>query len=76
MEGYRNADLVIKGMENAGPNLDTKTLISGLEAINDYTDLFGYHMSFGPQDHSGVEASVLSIVVDGRWTTQGESISY
>jgi len=42
-------------------------VISGaLESIEDYTDMFGYRVSFGPGDHKGVSESVLSVVENGR----------
>jgi len=76
MEGYRNADLVVKALENAGRELTHESLLAGLEAISDYTDLFGYRLSFGPDDHQGVKESALSTVVNGRWQSMGESVSY
>lgn len=75
-EAYRNADLVIKGLENAGRDLTVDSLIAGLEAIHDYEDIFGYRLSFGPDDHKGVSESTLSQIKDGRWHTLAESISY
>lgn len=76
IEGYRNAGLIVKALENAGPDLTHETLVEGMEAISDYTDMFGYRLGFGPDDHKGVEESALSTVVDGRWRTQAESVSY
>jgi len=76
MEGYRNADLVVKALEGAGRELTQDTLIAAMEQISDYTDLFGYRLSFGPQDHKGVKESALSTVVNGRWQTAPESIRY
>jgi branched-chain amino acid transport system substrate-binding protein len=76
MEGYRNADLVVKALQGAGRELTQDTLIAAMEEISDYTDLFGYRLSFGPQDHKGVKESALSTVVNGRWQTAPESISY
>ena len=75
-EAYRNADLVIKGLENAGRDLTVDSLIAGLEAIHDYEDIFGYRLSFGPDDHKGVSESTLSQIKDGRWHTLAESITY
>jgi branched-chain amino acid transport system substrate-binding protein len=75
-EAYRNADLVVKGLENAGRDLTVDSLIAGLEAIRDYEDLFGYTLTFGPDDHKGVSESTLSQIKDGRWHTLAESISY
>ena len=75
-EAYRNADLVVKALENAGRDLTVDSLIAGLEAIHDYEDLFGYRLSFGPDDHKGVSESTLSQVKNGRWHTLAESITY
>jgi branched-chain amino acid transport system substrate-binding protein len=76
MEGYRNADLVVKALENAGPDLDHESLVAGMEAITDYTDIFGYRLSFGPQDHKGVKESARSTVKNRRWQTATESVNY
>lgn len=75
-EAYRNADLVVKGLENAGRDLTVDSLIAGLEAIDDYVDVFGYRLSFGPHNHKGVSESTLSQIRDGRWHTLEESITY
>ena len=75
-EAYRNADLVVKGLENAGRDLTVDSLIAGLEAIEEYEDIFGYHLSFGPDKHKGVSESTLSQIKDGRWHTLAESITY
>ena len=76
MEGYRNAALVVNGLENAGRELTAESLVKGLEAIGETTDLFGHRLSFGPGDHKGVDESALSVVVDGKWVTQAESVTY
>ena len=75
-EAYRNADLVVKALESAGRDLTVDSLIAGLEAIHDYEDIFGYRLSFGPDDHQGVSESTLSQIKDGRWHTLAESITY
>ena len=75
-EAYRNADLLIKGLENAGRDLTVDSLIAGLEGIHEYEDIFGYRVSFGPDKHKGVSESTLSQIKDGRWHTLAESISY
>jgi branched-chain amino acid transport system substrate-binding protein len=76
IEGYRAADLVVQGLENAGQALTHASFIAGMESITDYVDMFGYPVSFGPGDHKGVSQSVLSVVEDGRWKTIAEAISY
>lgn len=76
MEGWRAADLIVKALEGAGRDLTRESFIEAMEGITDYTDVFGYHLSFGPKDHKGVSESVLSVVRDGRWHTVAESVSY
>ncbi len=76
MEGYRAADLTVLALERAGPELTTDGLVKGLESVTDYTDIFGYRVSFGPDKHSGATESVLSQVQNGRWVALEEAISY
>ena len=76
MEGYRAADLIVLALDKAGPDLTREALIRAIESITDYTDIFGYHLSFGPGDHNGVDESILSVVENGRWKTLATTISY
>lgn len=76
LEAYRNADIVVKALELAGRNLTVDSLIAALESIDDYEDIFGYRVSFGPGQHKGVTESALAQIKDGRWHTLKESISY
>ena len=76
MEGYRGADLTVKALEKAGPELTTDALVSALESITEYTDIFGYKVSFGPDKHSGATESVMSQVQNGRWVTLDQAITY
>lgn len=76
LEGYRGADLAVKALENAGPELTVESLLEGVEAITDYTDIFGYKVSFSAEKHSGATESVLSQVQNGRWVVLAQSISY
>ncbi len=76
LEAYRNADIVVEALTRAGPDLTVDSLIAALESIDDYTDIFGYPVSFGPDKHQGVTVSALSQIRDGRWHTMEQSISY
>ena len=76
MEGYRGADLTVLALEKAGLNLTTDSLAKAVESITDYTDIFGYPVSFGPEKHSGATESILSQVQEGRWVTLEQAISY
>ncbi|MDC2964476.1 ABC transporter substrate-binding protein [Gammaproteobacteria bacterium] len=76
MEGYRAADLVVLSLEIAGEDLSLEKFIQAMESITDYQDLFGYKVSFSPEDHNGVSESVLSVVKDGKWETVATGLSY
>ncbi|MBM4205268.1 MAG: branched-chain amino acid ABC transporter substrate-binding protein [Gammaproteobacteria bacterium] len=76
MEGYRAADLMILAMEKAGRNLTTDALVTAIESIADYTDIFGYRIQFGPERHSGAKESVLSQVQNKRWVKLDQAITY
>ena len=76
MEGYRAADLVVLALEKAGADLTVEGVVAALEGIADYTDIFGYQVSFGPEKHSGATQSVLSQVQNGRWVPLAQSIGY
>ncbi len=67
MEGYRNTDLVVEALRRAGRDLTREGLISALESIQDYEDIFGYRVSFSESDHNGVQSSVLTVVENGRF---------
>ncbi len=75
-ETYRNADLIVTALEIAGRDLTVDSFISAMETIDDYEDIFGFRVSFGPDKHKGVSESMLSQVQDGRWRTLEESVSY
>ncbi len=66
----------MKALEVAGRDLAREELFEAIEAMTDNTDLFGHNLSCGPDDHKGVEESVLLQVQNGRRVTLSESISY
>jgi branched-chain amino acid transport system substrate-binding protein len=76
IEGYRNAALLVDALEMAGRDLDAGGLIAALESMAEYEDMFGYRLTYGPDDHKGVDESVLMTVRDGRWVKLAESVSY
>lgn len=76
MEGWRAADLVLRALEIVGRDLTRAGLLAAIESMTDVTDMFGYRLSFAPDDHNGVGHSTLSVVRDGRWVTLAQEISY
>lgn len=75
MEGYRGADLVVSALEIAGRDLTRENFIEALESISDYTDPWGYKLSFSPINHNGLKVTGLSQVHDGRWVLLDETIA-
>jgi branched-chain amino acid transport system substrate-binding protein len=66
--GYTAAQLVIMGLDRAGPNLTTESFIKAMETIKDYHDIFGAPaMSFSATNHHASTESFLAVVHDGRW---------
>ena len=76
MVGYRAADLTVQGLEIAGRELTREKMIAALESLSEYTDIFGNRLTFGPQDHRGVDHSTLSQVQGGRWVKLDTMITY
>ncbi len=75
--GYVGADLALTGVKNAGPNLTTDSLVTGLEAIKGYQDIFnGSPITFGPKIRQGASSSFLAEVKGGRWTRVTQPLGF
>ena len=62
------ADLFIKALEKAGPNLTTETWVKAADALVAPTDIFGSPpMSFTATKRLGSDWSRLSQIQDGKW---------
>ena len=70
MEAYRGADIVAVALERAGRVLNREKFLAALESIDSYEDIFGNTLTFGPDDHVGVDQSKLVRVENGRWVEQ------
>ncbi|WP_204115402.1 ABC transporter substrate-binding protein [Shimia biformata] len=69
MLGYATAELLVKALDAAGPDLTHESFQKGMESLDFQDDLVGNHMTYGPGDHRGAEATYISQVVDGKWKT-------
>jgi branched-chain amino acid transport system substrate-binding protein len=75
--GYVAADLTAQGLINAGRNLTTDSFVGGLEAIKDYSDIFGGpKVTFGPNIRQGASSSFLAVVKGGRWTRVTQPLGF
>ena len=66
--GYTAASMVLIGLDKAGKDLTVDSFIHAMETINDYKDIFGSALSFGPEQHHGSTRSFLTVVKNGRWS--------
>ncbi len=75
--GYVIADLLVRALTAAGPDLTVEKMLAALEAIDHYDDPFGGpSMSLSATKHVASNYLNLYQVVDGKWVTVAEAISY
>ena len=75
--GAAMGELMVKSLENAGPNLTRDSLIDGAEAIRDWCcTLCLTPVNLSPTDHRPFETEVYNRVENGKWVTFGEPVSY
>ena len=75
--GYVFIDLVKTALENVGPEVTVEKFVAELEAIQDYIDPIGGQLvSFGPEDHQGVETLILAKVEDRKWIVSARGLDY
>ncbi|RVT53493.1 ABC transporter substrate-binding protein [Rubrivivax albus] len=66
MEGYVAAKVFVEGLRRAGRAPTRDALVSAIESIQ-RLDLGGFHVGFGPRDHSGSHFVEMSMLTgDGR----------
>jgi branched-chain amino acid transport system substrate-binding protein len=70
-------EMMVKSLENAGPNLTRDSLINGAEAIRDWCcSLCPMPVNMSPTDHRPTEMEVYNKVENGKWVTFGEPVIY
>lgn len=75
--GYVEADLVVRALEEAGPQPTVEKVLAAIENIDRYEDPFGGpSLSFSATKHQGGDFLNLYQVVNGKWTTVEANISY
>lgn len=66
--GYVIADILIKGLVKAGPNLSADSFVKAMDSLAIPPDIFGSpEMTFSSTKRLGSNASRLSQLQDGRW---------
>ena len=67
LEGYAAAKVLVEGLRRAGPKPTRDKVVTGLESIRKF-DLGGLEISYGPDDHTGLDFADLSIIgSDGKF---------
>ncbi|MCW5751427.1 MAG: ABC transporter substrate-binding protein [Alphaproteobacteria bacterium] len=75
--GYTAMDVVVRGLQNAGPNLNVDSFIKGMEQIQAYTDIFGSPpQSYGPNRRVGADSALVMQVRGGRFVAASEPVRY
>ena len=68
-EGFLEAKLLVELLRRAGPTADRAALRRTAEALKDFDLGIGETISFGPDDHQGMERIFYSTVAQGRFVT-------
>ena len=61
LEGFAAAKVLVEGLRRAGPNPSRDKIHAALEGMKKY-DLGGLEVSYGPDDHTGLDFADLSII--------------
>ncbi|WP_170439262.1 ABC transporter substrate-binding protein [Ruegeria arenilitoris] len=67
MLGYAAAEMMVKALEAAGPDLTQESFIAAMETLDYQDELVGNHMTFGPDDHQGADTVYVNVVENGAW---------
>lgn len=67
LEGFINARILVEGLKLAGKNLTREGFIGAIESIRDFTLGPGTVVSFGPDNHQGMERVYFTRFVDGSF---------
>jgi len=71
------AELMVKALENAGPNLTRESLEDGAEAIRDWCcTVCMVPVNLSSTDHRPFEVEVYNRVENGKWVEFGEPINF
>jgi branched-chain amino acid transport system substrate-binding protein len=65
--GISIAQIALEALRRAGRDLTVDSLVSAMESLHEFTDLYGNTYSFGPNQHHGLTKAFLAVVKDGRW---------
>ena len=65
--GVSVAQIALEALKRAGRDLTVDSLVTAMESLSEFRDLYGNTYSFGPNQHHGSTKAFLAVVKDGRW---------
>lgn len=65
--GISVAQIALEALKRAGRDLNVDSLVTAMETLHEFTDIYGNTYSFGPDQHHGSTKAFLTVVKDGRW---------
>jgi branched-chain amino acid transport system substrate-binding protein len=65
--GVITAQIALEALRRAGRDLTVDSLVTAMESLHEFTDLYGNTYSFGPGQHHGSTKAFLAVIKDGRW---------
>jgi len=75
--GQAMAEIMVKGLENAGPNLTRESLVDGLESIRDWCcTACMVPVNMSPTDHRPMEMEFYIRMENGQWIPFGDPVSF
>ncbi len=70
--GRSAAETFVKGLEAAGPDLTAESFQKGMESLSFVDAITGVQVDYGPDDHQGGDAIIISKIDGGNWKVLGE----
>jgi branched-chain amino acid transport system substrate-binding protein len=67
--GRNAAELFVRGLEAAGPDLTHESFQKGMESLEYEDPIAGYNVKLGPGDHQAATEIFISQIKDGNWKT-------
>ncbi|TIH15278.1 hypothetical protein D0S45_11450 [Marinifilum sp. JC120] len=67
LEGFFNARILVEGLKRSGRNLNREGFIKAIESMNKYEIAPGITVSYGEQDHQGMDKVYFTRFKNGRF---------
>ena len=67
MLGYSAAEMMVKALQAAGPDLTHESFIVAMESLDYMDELVGNQITYGPDDHQGADTVFVNVVENGVW---------